>query len=129
MAIDLTPERRPAELRDRTAALVRTVTRPSGLDTLRWPGATEGIRRRTLQQAARCAGAHAPAVPAEPDAWRLTLEQAAPSLPGRFAPDCAVSAHPRETWPFRSCDGPSRTHCWSIARRALRDAATKEPNR
>ncbi|ADI11770.1 acyl-CoA dehydrogenase [Streptomyces bingchenggensis BCW-1] len=43
--------------------------------------------------------------------------------------DLPLSAYLREVRPFRIYDGPSETHRWSIARRALRAAATKEPNR
>lgn len=41
--------------------------------------------------------------------------------------DLPLSAYLREVRPFRIYDGPSETHRWSIARRALRGAATKEP--
>ncbi|MGW0582494.1 acyl-CoA dehydrogenase family protein, partial [Streptomyces sp. NPDC002920] len=43
--------------------------------------------------------------------------------------DLPLSAYLREVRPFRIYDGPSETHRWSIARRALRAAATKEQNR
>ncbi|WP_460073026.1 acyl-CoA dehydrogenase family protein [Streptomyces sp. YKOK-I1] len=43
--------------------------------------------------------------------------------------DLPLSAYLREVRPFRIYDGPSETHRWSIARRALRAAVTKEPNR
>ncbi|MEU6198541.1 acyl-CoA dehydrogenase [Streptomyces sp. NPDC047061] len=41
--------------------------------------------------------------------------------------DLPLSAYLREVRPFRIYDGPSETHRWSIARRALRAATTKEP--
>ncbi|MFF7549659.1 acyl-CoA dehydrogenase family protein [Streptomyces canus] len=43
--------------------------------------------------------------------------------------DLPLSAYLREVRPFRIYDGPSETHRWSIARRALRAVATKESNR
>ncbi|WP_406166023.1 acyl-CoA dehydrogenase family protein [Streptomyces canus] len=43
--------------------------------------------------------------------------------------DLPLSAYLREVRPFRIYDGPSETHRWSIARRALRAVATKESYR